>query len=323
MWDIIGDIHGHADALLRLLRRLGYERISGGWTTPSAQHSVIFVGDVIDRGPEIRRSVGIVRSLIDAGKAHIVMGNHEYNALGWHTPAPDGSPLRTHSSVHRRQHERTLAEFAGDGPGLADLLAWIRTLPLFFENEDLRVVHAAWDDAAVDDIRSRPDACGDDEFLRRSVVAGQRESTIAEILLKGVEVGIPDGHRYHDKEGTPRYRTRTRWWLSQEELQRRGGEAIPFSSIAMPPADEELGHIVIDPAHLAHLPGYDDRRPVFVGHYWLSGPPKPLGPRIACVDYSVARDGYLCAYRFRGERTLSADHFVCVPPPPDGATDGT
>jgi hypothetical protein len=47
---------------------------------------------------------------------------------------------------------------------------------------------------------------------------------------------------------------------------------------------------------------------------WLpfEEPPAPLSPRVACVDYSVARGGPLTAYRFDGESELMAEKFVTV-----------
>lgn len=51
-------------------------------------------------------------------------------------------------------------------------------------------------------------------------------------------------------------------------------------------------------------------KPTFIGHYWLTGIPAPLTPRIACLDYSVAKQGQLAAYRFNGEAELAAEGFV-------------
>ena len=51
-----------------------------------------------------------------------------------------------------------------------------------------------------------------------------------------------------------------------------------------------------------------------MGHYWLDGEPELLAPNIACLDYSVAAKtgGKLVAYRWDGERELSASKFVSV-----------
>ena len=97
MYDLIGDIHGHADALQRLLKQLGYSRHKGIYSHPERQ--AIFLGDFIDRGPKIRETLEIVRPMIDSEAALAVMGNHELNALAFHTPHPEkpGSHLRPHN----------------------------------------------------------------------------------------------------------------------------------------------------------------------------------------------------------------------------------
>jgi hypothetical protein len=305
VFDIIGDVHGHAGALRHLLRRLGYRARNGAWRYPGDTRQVLFVGDFVDRGPEIPEVVRIVRRMIDCGAAQAVMGNHEYNALAWHTRGDRGEWLREHNEVHRRQHAATLQQYAHSPAALADLLGWIRGLPLFFENDLLRVVHAAWEDRAVDETRANPTPLGDDRYLQESSYAGNRPSEIVETLLKGIEMPLPPGLFYLDKEGTRRYKTRVRWWLD-------GCEGCRAADVAMPPADEALGETPLPPEALAIIPGYDDPRPVFVGHYWLTGSPRPLSERVACVDYSVARGGRLCAYRFDGEVPLTADRFVCV-----------
>ena len=86
-YDIIGDIHGHADALVTLLRKLGYREQQRAWKHPG--RTAIFVGDFIDRGPGQLETVNLVRSMVEAGAALAVMGNHEFNAIAWNTPHPD------------------------------------------------------------------------------------------------------------------------------------------------------------------------------------------------------------------------------------------
>lgn len=64
-FDIIGDVHGHADALKALLGILGYEERNGAWRH-RASRRVIFVGDLIDRGPAQLETVAIARQMIEA-----------------------------------------------------------------------------------------------------------------------------------------------------------------------------------------------------------------------------------------------------------------
>ncbi len=53
-------------------------------------------GKFIDRGPEIRRTLQIACAMVDAGTARAVIGNHEFNALLYHTKGPEGEWLREH-----------------------------------------------------------------------------------------------------------------------------------------------------------------------------------------------------------------------------------
>jgi len=55
--DFVGDIHGHASYLLTLLERLGYKKQQRGWKQPNA--TLVFLGDLIDRGPEQKQTVEI------------------------------------------------------------------------------------------------------------------------------------------------------------------------------------------------------------------------------------------------------------------------
>lgn len=84
-YDIIGDIHGHARRLAQLLEKMEYRNVNGTYRHPDPDRMAIFVGDFIDRGPEIRETLSIVKHMVDNEAAHAVMGNHEYNALCFHT----------------------------------------------------------------------------------------------------------------------------------------------------------------------------------------------------------------------------------------------
>ena len=44
-----------------------------------------FVGDYIDRGPKIKETLAIVKSMVDNDSGYALLGNHEYNALCYHT----------------------------------------------------------------------------------------------------------------------------------------------------------------------------------------------------------------------------------------------
>jgi protein phosphatase len=76
-FDIIGDIHGCYDELALLLTNLGYsEQVSGAWAH-AENRKLIFVGDLVDRGPKIPEVVRLVLESVKAGAAFCVPGNHD------------------------------------------------------------------------------------------------------------------------------------------------------------------------------------------------------------------------------------------------------
>lgn len=299
-YDIIGDIHGHDEALVRLLRKLGYRGQGGNWRHP--ERTAIFVGDFIDRGPGQLETVRIVRSMVDSGAALAVMGNHEFNAIAWHTPDPDapGAHLRSRSEKNRAQHAAFLAE-THDNPELhQETIDWFLTLPLWLELPALRVVHACWHPASMDALRPhlKSDLTLDLPLVEAASRKGSEHFKAIETILKGPEVVLPDGLTF--KQGDYfRSDARTRWWDAEAKTFRQS--AIVDSATA-----STLPELIIPEAV---RPGYGGDRPVFFGHYWMTGTPRPLAGQVACVDYSVGKDGPLVAYRWDGERELTAVNF--------------
>jgi hypothetical protein len=64
-YDIVGDIHGHADTLEVLLHKLGYRRKFGVYSQPE-NRKMVFAGEFIDRGPKIRETLHLVRAMIQS-----------------------------------------------------------------------------------------------------------------------------------------------------------------------------------------------------------------------------------------------------------------
>ena len=90
-YDLIGDIHGCAKTLERLLSTLGYRQQAGVWQHP--KRMAIFLGDLVDRGPD---SPGVIEYLMRGharGENWItLLGNHDRMFAGylrdltWHDP---------------------------------------------------------------------------------------------------------------------------------------------------------------------------------------------------------------------------------------------
>ncbi|MBH8557359.1 metallophosphoesterase [Hymenobacter negativus] len=306
MYDLIGDIHGHAAELRQLLEQLDYIPDAAGVYRHAGGRQVIFVGDFIDRGPAIRETLQLVRGMVDGGAALAVMGNHEYNALAFWTFDPTGGHLRPHKPVHIIQHLETIKEFRSKElfAEWQDYLAWFYTLPLFLELPGLRVVHACWDARYIARLRAwLPDDRLTPEFLLRASRKGSAEMDAVEITLKGHETDLPGDHHFFDKDGHRRTKMRTAWW--------RDPAAATYNDYFLEPIEALAGQPV-DVAALPNASYYQDETPVFFGHYWLKGEPRLLTPHSVCLDYSVARGGELVGYRWHGEQTLTPTGLVRV-----------
>lgn len=309
MYDIIGDIHGHARPLNALLQRLGYIKLDEVYTHPEGRQ-VIFLGDFIDRGPQILETLVIAKAMVDAGTALVVMGNHEFNALAYHTKHPtENRYLRTHSDKNKKQHQATLD--ALDHSQLAYYLSWFATLPTHLDLGNLRVVHACWDPTQLAHITqafSNHDSF-DTDLLTAASNPHDALFHAIETVLKGPEAQLPPGYTYQDKEGNVRHRIRIKWYepfIDQTIAQ--------YMMPPKTPPDPKLD-IPLDLPADTHRNGYPvSDPPVFVGHYWMpSKSPAPLTANVTCVDYSVAKHGLLVAYRFNGESTLDVSNYVAVP----------
>ena len=317
-YDIIADIHGCAEKLEALLDKLGYRYDGTAWCHPLRK--VIFLGDYIDRGNEIRKTLEIVSAMREKESAICLMGNHELNALAWATPDPEhpGQYLRSHTDKNRRQHVQTLEQLGND---YSDWIEWIKTLPLWLdlntEGIPLHAIHACWSDAATQTVRefqvdgqsilkgpmNAPTLT--DIGLFYATKKGHPVFEAIELLLKGAEIDLPQGHFMTDKDGHKRTNMRVQWWLKPQgtyqtmamvsETDRLGIPAVPIDSTAFEPIDVSC--------------------PTFIGHYWLTAekPIAPMSDRVVCLDYSAVKGGPLVAYQFNiGDKTLEADHLIIL-----------
>jgi serine/threonine protein phosphatase 1 len=146
----IGDIHGDLASLAKLFERL---------PELTADDTVVFLGDYIDRGPDSAGVVAWVRDFVQKAPAKVVClrGNHEdawlqVHAEGWPEfvmPRGNGC-LECYRSFAGKPAPRddeapTADEYEMMFSGLffpADVLAWMNELPFFYEDEHAIYVHA-------------------------------------------------------------------------------------------------------------------------------------------------------------------------------------
>ena len=335
-FDIIGDIHGHADELEILLERLGYVEVNGVRQHPKGRR-VVFLGDFIDRGPAIRRVLERVKGMIDHGSALAVMGNHELNALHYQTwDEATGKWLRSHTEGHLKQFSATLEQLGDDLDGWLD---WMRTLPVWLKVTDesgqtCRFIHASWNEATMEKLYTRPTEDGLPRFTGTIEAPrltqtglfdfGRRKDPVTkevpygykckERLLTGPEIKLPDDYSYIDKEGTRRTHIRIKWWVTPDE-----NTTLADMLMASAKTRETLKTMGGETKFL-EIPRKKPFVPfpveglTFFGHYWLDKTEiGPLTSQLACLDFSVARGGALVAYRYHtGDKELFADRFVAV-----------
>lgn len=190
---MIGDVHGHADELVRLLQELDYQKVRGAYRHPDRQ--AISLGDFIDRGPKIREVLEIVRPMVDERMALAVMGNHDLNALACHTEDLEspGEFLRRRTTEKVKQHSQTVAQLTP--PELRQYLDWFGTLPMWLDLEKLRAVHVCWDERSIASVSQAIEKHRGitPSFLHSACKDGKERFAPVEVILKGKEASLPEG----------------------------------------------------------------------------------------------------------------------------------
>lgn len=307
-YDVIGDVHGCAHTLVRLLEQMGYHNDDQGYFHPTRK--TLFVGDIVDRGPRVREALHIVRDMCESGQAECVLGNHEFYAIAYFTLLNDGGNLRylrPHTAHHDRLIAETLEQFEAHSQDWESMLTWFRTLPLFIEKPKLRVVHACWDAPLIADFHEQNHtAVVDDAFIRASENSEGFEAAVLGRLTRGTSMHLPPGVVIVGRDGVDRSLFRTRFWSQNPKTYADvvfQPDPLPDYLVNTPLSDSER-------ARLVHYNPHE--KPVFIGHYWLQGTPKALRSNVACLDYSAVKYGKLVAYRFDGEQQLDDRKFCWV-----------
>lgn len=142
-FDIIGDVHGCAGELEALLVKLGYGVSWSGspgaarvQVTPPAGRRAVFVGDLVDRGPRAPDVLRIVISMVEAGVAFAVPGNHDVKFQRW----LDGKDVKPSHGL-----DRTMAQMVPEPKAFrAAVRNFIKALPIYLwlDGGKLAVAHA-------------------------------------------------------------------------------------------------------------------------------------------------------------------------------------
>ncbi len=303
--DVVGDIHGQLAAFESLLDKLGY--------SPDGRHpdgrKLIFVGDLIDRGPDSVGVVDQVMNMVDAGLAQCVLGNHELNLL--RNSRKSGNAWYFGEGRYAAAGQRVASSAER-----ARIHDFISELPLALERDDLRVVHASWHADSI----SRLQALAQDGRGIAGLFAHFYEEANSRLRAAGVMSVFEEEQEafdelvcYEDKDPyahwpKPRFLpgyaavNETRQMHNPVAVLTSGQEAAATSTY---PAGGKFRFV----DRVAWWDDYLDSQTTIVGHYWRlydpgiadkprvsadslfqgAGPADWLGARknVYCVDFSV------------------------------------
>lgn len=160
---IVGDIHGEAEKLERLLAKAGaiayYESTIGETVyrdayVPHGAPRVVFVGDFCDRGPDTPGVLDILHFMMEEGGAKAVLGNHDKKLLKRLTRHLNNET----PPAFNEEVENTLNQFLNSPHWYQNGRKWLENyrdtlenLPYFLELPcGTKIVHAYYDARAID-----------------------------------------------------------------------------------------------------------------------------------------------------------------------------
>ncbi|CAK9075610.1 unnamed protein product [Durusdinium trenchii] len=284
--DIVGDIHGECGALVSLLDRLGYD----GNGNHKEGRRLVFIGDLVDRGPDSPGVVRLVRRLVQLGKAQCILGNHELNILrGEHKHGNHwffGEP-----EIIRKDKEAKSFQVLADEEMRAEVKAFFLSLPMALERDDLVVVHAAWDEESAENLRTFEGSVIDaydifDQRIQDGIqfdgITDQDEIDMREQNRNPVKV-LSSGYEGRAPEpffagGKMRNLERLKWW---ENYAAKDGRLVVIGHYWRRFLDE-VHPTVFEKHPKGFLPSGVDMFPGYSPDSLLG-----INKKVICVDFSV------------------------------------
>ena len=301
MYDIIGDVHGNAAILKKLLKKLGYRKKGGVFS--HAGKKAVFIGDFINRGPRVRETTTMIRSMVEAGNAHAILGNHELNAILYYLKDENGKRLPVKNNTGFTRTQNAFRHYPEEWKSHR---RWMRTLPLFLELGPLRMVHACWIDENIDNLKSILTGTRlKKSFLRKIFTEPESpEGKSVWQTTKGLLFEVPPDLSIRNKRKASIRSFRMKWWEAPEGKTFNG---ISFES------KMSLPEYTIPPEILPAITPYPDNAPpVFFGHYCRGNGPFLIKDNICCVDSCVTTTKILTAYSWQGEDKLNENNLIKI-----------
>ena len=301
MYDIIGDLHGHYRLLTAMLKKLGYEKSGEGFRHEGRK--VIFTGDYINRGNEIRQTVRLIREMVESGNALAILGNHEFNAIIYFTLDKSGRYFKKYGSHLKLPLLRTIEEYSTAPDELHDTIKWFRQLPFYLDLNEIRVVHGGWDIKHINTVEQYMN--GQPKIKKKFIkeyLSNDELNMAVNTLLKGIEMQLPKDLIIKDSKGISHRNFRIKWW--EPACGKTFRDASFGNRFILP--EYTIPKEVIPPIE----PYEEHWPPLFFGHYCLDKQDLVIKNNLCCVDRCVTRSQNLSAYRWDGEKSLNPDKLV-------------
>jgi hypothetical protein len=298
--DIIGDVHGEIEPLRNLLKLLGYDEHGNH----RHDRTLVFVGDLADRGPDSPAVVSLVRALVNRGRALCVMGNHELNVVREDCKDGNGWAFEDNHDRVKGKYSHSIDATAAEREEMREFFA---RLPLALYRHDLRVVHACWSREALDRIATASANHVASTFEHfEAQVEEQIEKT-------GHSAASHEERLQHDLTDASAAPPLLRATGRLDEMRQMGNPLRVVTSgverLAIKPFFSSGKWRMVD--RIAWWHEYEDEVPVVVGHYWRwptqvdrsafekggpdlfanTRPTDWLGANqnVFCVDFSIGR----------------------------------
>jgi len=291
--DFIGDVHANEQLLIKLLKKLDYEKKNGVYKHPD-NRLVCFLGDFINVGKENKAVISLIRKMYDNNNAIIINGNHEINLLILQLKY---SIIKKNRIKKKYEIYSSLLNEFKTYDERKSLINWLNTLPILIKTDNFIAIHAFWDINHYNNISSIihpfPNSQTAAECLINPYFAAKQE------LLD-----IINGKRITIESADYKQSFRFKWWSPYI------GKS--YKSIIISHKSENIPDIEISKQHLSELKVNYGNLPIFFGHYWLQTPPYLISEQLCCLDFGGSKGGFLSAYRYNEEKKLCPNNIFFI-----------
>lgn len=134
--DVVGDVHGLLADMLALLEQAGWSVVEGVLRHADPARKVLFLGDLVDRGPDSIEVLELVMRSVRAGTALCILGNHEHKLVKFVDQACDEGVERWGSFANAETGMKLMKLPAARRDALVEFM---RHLPAYYTCEQYKV----------------------------------------------------------------------------------------------------------------------------------------------------------------------------------------